>query len=139
MAEMESVRMSFPGGRQVVATIGRHSILTDQPVEMGGEDAAASPYSLFLASIGACAGFFALTFCQRREIPIEGLEVEAHPHAEDGVLRSVEIRVTPPAGFPERYLGALARAVEQCSVKRAIQAQPTFTVRCEPATVPATA
>lgn len=131
MAEMESVRMSFPGGRRVMATIGRHSILTDQPEEVGGENAAPSPFSLFLASIGACAGFFALTFCQKRDLSIEGLEVVAEPHAEEGALQRVEIRVKPPVGFPERYRAALVRAIEQCSVKRAIQAAPDFVVDCE--------
>jgi len=129
MAEAAAVKMSFPGGRQVVATIGDHSVLTDQPVEAGGGGGAMSPYSLFLASIGACAGFFVLRFCQSREISMEGIEVTATPRkGDDGVLAGVDIRLQVPADFPARYHTALIRAVEQCSVKRAIQAQPSFDV-----------
>lgn len=128
MAEMESVTMGFPGGRRVTATIGGHTILTDQPRAVGGDDEALSPFSLFLASIGACAGFFALAFCQKRGLSTEGLEVVAHPRAEEGSLVGVDVRLKVPADFPERYRAALVRSVEQCSVKRAIQAQPAFTV-----------
>ncbi|HWV38675.1 MAG TPA: OsmC family protein [Vulgatibacter sp.] len=122
------VKVGFPGGRKVSVEIGGHTILTDQPREVGGDDEAPSPYSLFLASIGACAGFYALTFCQRRDLPTEGLEVTAHPRAEDGTLAEVELRIALPAGFPEKYRGALIRSVDQCSVKRAILAQPAFRI-----------
>lgn len=131
MAEAASVKMGFPGGRRVSATIGHHTILTDQPREVGGDDEAPSPYSLFLASIGACAGFFALAFCQKRDLPTDGLEVTAFPRSEDGSMKGIDIRVKVPEGFPERYRDALIRSIEQCSVKRAIQAQPEFTVEVE--------
>lgn len=130
MAATSELVMSFPGGRKVAARIGRHNVLTDQPVEVGGEDAAPSPFSLFLVSIGACAGFFALTFLQKRNLPTEGLEVRAIPHnGEDGVLANVEIEVKVPSSFPEKYREALVRTIEQCSVKRAIAAQPAFNVK----------
>lgn len=137
MASSDEVIMSFPGGRKVVAQVGGHSLLTDQPVEHGGENAGPSPYSLFIASIGACAGFYALTFFQKRELNHEGLRVVARPRSQDGTLAEVELQVDLPADFPEKYRGALLRSIEQCSVKRAIQAQPQ--IRVELTTVPARA
>lgn len=128
MAQFAQVRMSFPGGRQVAAEIGAHRILSDQPREAGGNDEAPSPFSYFLASIGACAGFYALAFCQKRGIPTEGLEVLAQPSGEGGTLDRIEIEVKLPEAFPERYRAALLRAIDGCSVKRAIEAQPSFTV-----------
>lgn len=128
MAESEMVRMSFPGGRKVAAAIGGHEIVTDQPKGSGGEDEGPSPYSLFLMSIGACAGFYALAFFQKRELSTEGLEIIAEPRST-GTLEGVEIRVSLPDSFPERYRAALLRSIEQCSVKRAIEARPEFEVR----------
>jgi putative redox protein len=128
MAETNDIELKFPGGRKVVAVVGRHELLTDQPVEVGGEDAAPSPFSLFVASIAACAGFYALTFCQKRELSTEGLKVRARPHSVDGTLAEVAIDVTLPTGFPEKYRDALLRSVDQCSVKRAIAAQPRIGV-----------
>ncbi len=69
---------------------------TDQGVEHGGGGAAPEPFDLFLASLGTCAGLYALRFCQL------------------------------PEGFPEKYNEALIRSVDQCAVKRHIVAPPRF-------------
>lgn len=126
---MSELRMSFPGGRKVQVQLGHHVVLTDQPKEKGGDDEAPSPYSLFIASIGACAGFYALAFCQARQISTEGLEVVAIPRSEEHVLAAVDIQVTLPPDFPERYRGAILKSIDQCSVKRSIEAQPRLDVR----------
>jgi hypothetical protein len=34
------IEVSFPGGKRVVAQVGAHRIETDQPHELGGQDAA---------------------------------------------------------------------------------------------------
>jgi len=47
---------------------------------------------------------------------------------EEGTLRAVDIDIQLPPAFPEKYREALERVVEQCSVKRAIRAQPNFRV-----------
>lgn len=133
MADKNAVTLSFPGGRQVEATIGGHTILTDQPIDVGGQNAGPSPYALFIASIGACAGFYALSFCQKRDLPTDGLRVTARPVSHDGTLAEMRIDVELPAGFPEKYRAALLRAIDGCSVKRAIQAQPAFHVELKEA------
>lgn len=128
MSDRKEIVMSFPGGRKVLAKVGKHEILTDQPVKSGGDDAGPSPYDLFIASIGACAGFYALAFFQKRELATDGLRVVARPRSEEGTLADVEIEVTLPDDFPEKYRTPLLRSIEACSVKKAIQAQPTIRV-----------
>lgn len=128
MSERKEIVMSFPGGRKVLAKVGNHQILTDQPERSGGDDAGPSPYDLFLASIGACAGFYALAFFQKRELATDRLQVVARPRSEDGTLVDVEVQITVPEDFPEKYRSPLLRSIEACSVKKAIQAQPTIRV-----------
>jgi len=131
VVEFVNVKMGFPGGRKVAAQVGEHVILTDQPRSAGGEGAAPSPYSLFLASIGACIGFYALAFCQSRDISCEGLALEGVFRTENGTLAGAEFHLRPPVGFPEKYRDALLRSVDRCSVKRSIQAQPDIRVQLE--------
>ena len=52
----------FPGGKRVFADFGGFTIETDQPAQGGGDDSAPAPFDLFLASIGTCAGIYALGF-----------------------------------------------------------------------------
>jgi ribosomal protein S12 methylthiotransferase accessory factor len=130
MAGGVEIVVTLPGGKRVDAQVGRHVVRTDQPVEGGGEDSAPSPFQLFLASIGTCAGIFVAGFCQKRGLPIEGIRiVERLHHGEDGSLSGVDLDIEVPPGFPEKYRDALVRVADQCSVKRAIQTQPRFAVR----------
>lgn len=129
MAAREPMKVVLPGGRRVDVQVGRHLVQTDQPVKGGGEDAAPSPFDLFLASIGACAGIFIQGFCAARKLPTENISIIEKPHfGEDGVLQGVDLDIQLPKDFPERYRDAVIKVAEQCSVKKAIAAQPHFTV-----------
>ena len=63
----------FPGGKRVDVEVGGFTIPTDQLVTDGGDGSAPPPFFLFLGSIATCAGIYALSFCQRRELSTQGL------------------------------------------------------------------
>lgn len=124
------MEITFPGGAAVHAHIGDFCIRTDQPVANGGEDTAPSPFDLFLASLGTCAGFYALRFCQERQVPSTGLKLslEAERDADRHRLVRVRLKLNLPDDFPEKYRRAIVRAIDQCSVKRAILDPPEFDI-----------
>ncbi len=129
MATTSEIIVTLPRGRRVDAQVGGHTIHTDQPISNGGEDAAPAPFDVFLASMGACAGIFVQGFCAKRGIPYEEIRIVERPEYDaDGTLRTVDFDVQLPPAFPEKYREPLVRVVEQCSVKRAIQAQPSYRV-----------
>ena len=123
--------VTFPGRKKVETRIGEHVIRTDQPASGGGEDSAPAPFDLFLAAIGTCAGIYVVGFCQKRELPTEGIRIVQRNHLdpETRVLVRVELDIEVPPSFPEKYRDALVRVADQCAVKKAIQAQPQFEVR----------
>jgi len=130
MAGANEILVTLPGGRRVDAQLGAHLVRTDQPRDHGGEDAAPSPFQLFLASIGTCAGIFVQGFCQKRGLPFEKIRILERPsYAADGTLTGVDLDIQVPPDFPEKYHDALVRVADQCSVKKAIQVQPRFAVR----------
>lgn len=130
MAGANEILVTLPGGRRVDAQVGGHLVKTDQPREGGGEDAAPSPFSLFLASIGTCAGIFVQGFCHKRGLPFERIRILERPSfGADGTLAGVDLDIQVPPDFPEKYREALVRVADQCSVKKAIQVQPRFAVR----------
>jgi putative redox protein len=123
---MAKVEVRFPGGVQVAARIGSFDILTDQPLEDGGDGTAPSPYDLFLSSVATCAGFYALRFCQQRQLPTTGLaiELDIDRHPDTRRLETIKMKLTLPTGFPEKYQQAILRSVSQCSVKKALSDPP---------------
>jgi ribosomal protein S12 methylthiotransferase accessory factor len=124
------MEITFPGGLAVDARFDGFCVRTDQPVDYGGENSAPAPFDLFLVSIGTCAGFFALRFCQERELPTEGLKLtlETERDAERHRMSKIRLIIHLPTGFPEKYRRAIIRATNQCSVKRAILDPPEFDV-----------
>lgn len=105
-------------------------IKTDQPVRDGGDATAPSPFDLFLASLAACAGFYAVAFCRERGIPTDGLGVTMTTERGEvsKMIDQVTITVDLPAGFPEKYRVALVKAVDHCTVKAHILRAPRFEV-----------
>jgi len=129
MSTTSEIIVTLPRGRRVDAQVGGHTIHTDQPISNGGEDAAPAPFDVFLASMGACAGIFVQGFCAKRGIPYEEIRIIERPEYDaEGALHAVDFDIQLPPAFPDKYREAVARVVEQCSVKRAIQAQPSFRV-----------
>jgi ribosomal protein S12 methylthiotransferase accessory factor len=120
----------FPGGLTVEAAFKGFTVTTDQPLESGGMDTAPSPFDLFLASLGTCAGFYALRFCQQRNLDPDGLGVRLHTTTDPVTHRVTDLRleIQVPEHFPAKYRDALIRAVDQCAVKRHIVEPPRFEV-----------
>ena len=123
--------VTFPGGARVDAQFGPHLIRTDQPPQAGGEGSAPAPFSLFLASIGTCAGIYVLGFCRQRGLPTEGIQVVQRMSADPrtGMVDKVELDIEVPPGFPGKYHEALVRAASQCAVKKHLENPPRFEVR----------
>jgi putative redox protein len=106
------------------------SIMTDQPLLAGGDGSAPSPFDFFLASIGACAGFYVKSFCEQRGLSTEGIRLEQVMHRDPlkRMISKIDIHIITPPDFPEKYKSAMIKAAEACSVKKHIADAPEFSV-----------
>ena len=116
---------SFPGGARVDGEADGFVIRTDQPPDAS----APSPFTLFLASIGACAGVYVQAFCRKRGIPTHDIRVVQQNHRnDDGHVAQVEIVLELPPDFPPQYREAVVRAADRCTVKQHLAQPPRVTV-----------
>jgi len=120
----------FPGGKRVDAKIGKFTIKTDQPVWSGGEGSAPEPFQLFLASIATCAGIYAVSFCQSREMSTEGMHLTMECEWDDERKRysKFSINLKLPKGFDEKYKKAIIRSMDLCAVKKYMIEPPEFEI-----------
>jgi len=118
--------ITFPGGVRVNALYNGFETATDQPEKNGGENTAPAPFDLFLVSLGTCAGFYALRFCQQRELSVDGMQMSLKTvrNPETKRLDRIEIILHLPHGFPEKYRSAIIRATDQCAVKKVLVDPP---------------
>ena len=118
--------IDFPGGSRVDAHFGPFTVATDQPPVAG----APSPFEIFLASIGTCAGIYVLGFCNQRNLPTEGIRiVQSINHSRlTGMVETIGLEIQVPKGFPEKYHDSLIRSAELCAVKKHLENPPKFEI-----------
>jgi putative redox protein len=124
------MQIYFPGGKRVYADYGPFTIETDQPSRSGGDESAPAPFDLFLASIGTCAGIYALGFMQQRGVDPEGSKVTMRTHFNPavGLIDQIELEFKTPPNFPEKYRDAIIKSMELCAVKKHLQQPPNFSI-----------
>lgn len=128
------MRIELAGNKRVTAHFHGYQVMTDQPKDDGGDGSAPSPFDLFLASLGTCAGFFIMSFCQKRQIPTEGIQIVQSSNWDDArhLVTEIVLAIQLPASFPERYRDSLVKAANLCTVKRHLAEAPAFQVVIRP-------
>ncbi|HEY5469223.1 MAG TPA: OsmC family protein [Bacteroidales bacterium] len=124
------MEITFDGGKVVTAHSHGHVIKTDQPVSGGGNDSGPSPFELYLASIGTCAGIYVKSFCDNRKIPTDNIKIIQNTEfdKESGLPVNITIDIQLPADFPEKYKASIISVAELCKVKKSIAHPPVFKV-----------
>lgn len=124
------ISVQLAGGLKVNAYFKNFTVYTDQAKEVGGEEMFPDPFSYFLSSLATCAGVFVVRFCQSRNIPTEGIQLRMTNdwNKEKHKVDHIHLEIEVPPSFPEKYYSALVRAVNECSVKRALMEPPSMQV-----------
>lgn len=122
--------IDFPGGARVDAHFGPYTVKTDQPPMGGGEGSAPTPFSVFLASMGTCAGIYVVGFCRQRGLSTDGIRIVQRMSSNpmSGMVDEIEMEIQVPESFPSKYYDALVRSAEQCAVKKHMEKPPRFNI-----------
>lgn len=118
--------IDFPGGSRVDAHFGNFSVPTDQPPTAS----APTPFTVFLSSIGTCAGIYVLGFCKQRNLPTDDLRIvqRIHSNPMSGMVEKIDLEIQVPSTFPEKYRDSLIRSAELCAVKKHLENPPRFDI-----------
>jgi len=115
-----AIEVIFPGNKKVDALIDGYTVQTDQPIQAGGDATAPTPFALFIASMGACAGIYVKGFCDQRGINTRGMHLSMdydYDPAQKMIARFI-LQIHVPMDFPPQYDDAVIRAASLCAVKR---------------------
>lgn len=129
------MKISFEGKKKVNAEFNGQIIATDQPLQAGGDGSAPAPFTLFLASIGTCAGIYVKSFCDQRNIPSDDIYItqKMNYNYKNRLIDNIEIRVHLPKNFPEKYKAAVVNAANLCAVKEHLKNPPEIEVKTQTA------
>ncbi len=107
-----------------------HEVMTDQHEKEGGTDQAMTPAELFVASLGNCIGVYAVRFCQRHNLPVEGMKVllDWTVVKDPWRIGSIKAELHYPHEIPETEKKGLLRMAEACFVHETIVNKPEIVV-----------
>jgi putative redox protein len=112
--------------------IGNHTLAFDQPVTApGGGDRGPSPLDVMVASVGACAHYFASAYLHARGILTDAVTVEVESEKDrEPVSRIGRLTMTIhlPAGLSAQQLAGIERAIKSCPAYGTLKHPPTVEI-----------
>jgi uncharacterized OsmC-like protein len=130
MTEFEGIHVVFHGGTRYDMSNGHHTVVTDQPVEDGGQNAGMSPVELFIGSVASCVAYFVGRFCRRHDISCEGLTVDAGWKMAEGPHRvgRINLAIQLPHQITPELKEKLLKVAHGCTVHQSVAVAPDVTI-----------
>jgi len=128
------VTVHHAGGDAYAITVRGHAVLVDQPEAAGGQDAAATPTELLVASLASCVAFYAGRYLLRHGLDRPGLAVTAEfTMASDRPARvgDVRLRISVPGPIPAQRRDALLAVASHCTVHNTLRQQPGINIELD--------
>jgi len=142
VAGVRVAEIEAPYTNQVEA--GPHTLLTDEPASVGGNDRGATPYDLLLASLGACTSMTLRMYADRKGWPLQHVSVDLEHskiHAEDcaqcetdtGRVDRIERKLTVLGPeLTEEQRARLLEIADRCPVHRTLEGEKEIVTTLEP-------
>lgn len=114
--------------------MGRHSGLSDEPKELGGQDKGPTPYDLLMASLGSCTSMTLFLYAQRKGWGLKKVTVHlSHGkiHAEDcrdcesesGKIEEIQRKIHLDGNLDEKQRSRLIEIADRCPVHRTLSGE----------------
>lgn len=125
---MSGFNVTFTGNKKIDVEFKNYKIKTDQSTKNGGDETAPEPFDIFIASLGACAGVYAKSFCDTRKLSTDLMHIVVDVVFNKGqkLMAQVNITLHVDDGFPEKYINAITKAMNSCAVKNQLNPDIIF-------------
>lgn len=115
------------GRYQQSVRIGRHSLLADEPVAVGGEDAGPAPYDYLLAALGACTSMTLRMYAEIKKLPLTAINVElTHEKIEiegQGKVDRIERTITLDGDLSPEQRARMLEIANKCPMYRTLRSE----------------
>jgi uncharacterized OsmC-like protein len=128
------------GGLRQDIEAGRHHLVSDEPVSLGGMDDGPTPYDLLTAALGSCTAMTLQMYAQRNGWPLEAIEVRlshAKIHARDcadcetkeGRIDRIEREIVLQGPLDAAQRARLLEIADRCPVHRTLTSEIEISTR----------
>jgi putative redox protein len=108
---------------------GEHSLIVDEPPDVGGTGTGPSPGRLLAASLAACTAVTMEMYAERKGWDIGAVEVEVDASYEgDHVPSSYEVAVRLPDGLDDEQRKLLLKVAEKCPIHKILSGEKSIAI-----------
>ena len=120
---------SVPGTlRQEILVDGRHRLVTDEPVSLGGDGSGPAPHELGPAALAACISTTLVMYARTKEWDLDQVVVDVDfDHRSTPRRFEIEIRVA--GNLSESQIERLEKVAAACPLRRSVEAGVEFVER----------
>jgi putative redox protein len=120
---------SVPGTlRQEIVVDGRHRLVTDEPVSLGGDGSGPAPHELFPAALAACVSTTLVMYARTKEWELDQVVVDVD-FDHRSTPRRFEIEIRLAGDLNESQLERLEKVAAACPLRRSVEAGIEFVER----------
>lgn len=106
----------------------RHTIITDEPANLGGTDTGPAPHELLPATLASCIATMISMYTQGKGWQLSGVSVDVE-YDHESTPRHFDVAVHLPDGLTPDQIERLRRVADSCPVRRAMEAGFSFDER----------
>lgn len=105
-------------------------VISDQPLENGGQNSGMTPPEFLLSALGTCAGYYALQYLKARNLSTDGLTVKVEANKAQQPARMDQFRILiDVAGLADpRHLDGVLRAAKNCLIHNTMLHTPSMKI-----------
>lgn len=119
---------------QNLIAAGKHRLLADEPVDVGGSGTGPGPYDFLLASLGACTSMTMRLYADRKSIPLDRTTVTLKHsriyakdceecETKDGMISQIERTIAMDGNLDAEQRKKLMEIADKCPVHRTLTSE----------------